>query len=187
MPEVFKQVFKVHPPSACALGVLAGFALSLPAGSSDLPSSLLSGGMGLSVVTMPGATSETVSLAYVEDGTDLQALFEQGSGQIMLGGTFHLEGRDLASSGHDGEVSRQLRLLAGYDFGRTVGYVTVGQDHQGAGPNLSRSQVYGVGLQVSLNRALQMAGEILHETSNSAVPGQDTGQEVLSIGAAFRF
>lgn len=108
-------------------------------------------------------------------------------GRLVLGGSYS-RGGDLQHLGGAGSTAtEQLRLRAGYDFGQSLGYISVGrqqplgQGEQGQGDSL------GLGLRVSLNRALQLTGEYLHHRPSSGATGRLQSPGRISIGAAFRF
>jgi len=57
----------------------------------------------------------------------------------------------------------------------------------GGSSGLAPSQVFGLGLRVSVNRVLQMTGEFLHHDVDPAAAQAGKGGEILSVRAAFRF
>lgn len=110
-----------------------------------------------------------------------------GSGGLLLGGAA-IPGRiGVQSLAAPAEQRRQLRLHAGYDFGPVTGFVTVGgvAEELSGGPR--QAPVFGFGMRVSLNRALQLTGELLHHDAGPLAGGASPGGETLSVSAAFRF
>lgn len=80
-----------------------------------------------------------------------------------------------------------LRVNAGYGFGAATGYVAIGSLRQQPGSDDSHTPVVGIGMRVSLNRALQLSGEILHHEGRSGHGASGSAGETLSLQAAFRF
>lgn len=81
--------------------------------------------------------------------------------------------------------SEYLNLRAGIDFGQSLGYITLGR--QMSPRHATTAQTAGLGLRVSLNRAIQLTGEFLHSIpSSDQTDGEDIHQS-LSLRAAFRF
>jgi len=136
---------------------------------------------------------------FIIGGAQAPAGQQQGIGATP-GQSFHLEydhdfgrlviGGDLAVDGGPGSSAEdtvpELRLRAGYDLGDTLGYVTVGTETQGESGEREERAVVGVGLTYSLNRALRLSGEYLHETDRSARP-DTTGGDRISLTASFSF
>jgi hypothetical protein len=115
------------------------------------------------------------------------ATFDQDFGDIVLGGSFR-QGRGVRSGGLGlGDDVQRIDLRAGYDFGQSLGSLTVGEVGSGRGALEQSDQVYGFGLRISVNRILQMTGEVLHR--EGAQDGRDgvLRGDILSVEAAFRF
>jgi outer membrane immunogenic protein len=160
-------------------------ALALPASSGDWTSTYFSSEHSphhsTAVGDFQGSQSFQGSLSRIAFSAD------RDYGAIVLGGSY-----SRGSSPHPfgllgGADTEQVNLRAGYDFGRSLGYITLGQAQDQGANQTGQAETLGIGLRVSLNRALQLTGEFVHHSpsgSNSSEP-QDT--ERLTIGAAFQF
>ncbi|WP_424977536.1 hypothetical protein [Leisingera sp. S232] len=85
------------------------------------------------------------------------------------------------------EQTHELRLHAGYDFGPATGFVTVGRMQAEASQGRRHGALFGFGMQVSLNRALQLTGELLHYEVGPKDGSASPRGETLAVSAAFRF
>ncbi|MEX0305101.1 MAG: hypothetical protein AB3N24_22010 [Leisingera sp.] len=85
------------------------------------------------------------------------------------------------------DEARHLRLLAGYDFGPATGYVTLGRLQARSSGDRREGALLGLGMRVSLNRVLQVTGELLHHEAGPKTGGAGPRGETLSVSAAFRF
>lgn len=90
-------------------------------------------------------------------------------------------------SGGRGEQGGALRLNAGYAFGSATGYIALGSQRQHSAAGAGSAPVIGFGMRVSLNRALQLSGEILHHEGDGSQGAGGGRGETLSLQAAFRF
>lgn len=139
------------------------------------------------VISESSAGAGQVELGQSGAPTRLSLSTDRDYGTFTLGGEFSRGGTPLRADLPGGSDSEQVNLRAGYDFGQSLGFVTFGRQQDpgenGAGPR----QILGLGMRVSLNRALQLTGEFLHYSP--AHSGNDNGhsQNSLSIKAAFRF
>lgn len=154
-------------------------ALALPAASGDWTSTYFSAERG---------SHQGAALGAFQDAPPgLVFSADRDYGALVLGGSFS-RGNSLHHMGLQGSSgSEQLNLRAGYDFGRSLGYITLGQTQDHGPDQTGQADTLGIGLRVSLNRALQLTGEFVHHStsgSNSTAP-QDT--ERFTVGAAFRF
>jgi outer membrane immunogenic protein len=108
-------------------------------------------------------------------------------GAIVLGGSFS-RGSSLHHLGLSGSAdTEQVNLRAGYDFGRSLGYITLGQAQDQGVNQTGQAETLGIGLRVSLNRALQLTGEFVHHSSSGSNSSEPQDTERLTIGAAFQF
>ncbi len=107
-------------------------------------------------------------------------------GRLVLGGSYS-RGNAPAYPGLGRTVGEeQFSLRAGYDFGNSLGYVSLGRQQSQGQFVENESEVLGIGMRVSLNRALQLTGEYLHHRKPAeAATGLSASR--LTIGAAFRF
>lgn len=116
-----------------------------------------------------------------------QLAFLQEFGSLFLGGTVSSNRSGLLTRAVQAEETHQLRLHAGYDFGPATGVVTLGGVQAESSGGRRQGTLFGLGMRVSLNRALQLRGEVLH---HEAGPRDGSGRprgETLSVSAAFRF
>ncbi|MBY6138319.1 hypothetical protein KUV26_02615 [Leisingera daeponensis] len=102
-------------------------------------------------------------------------------GRLATGQNGPLTRADLAEETH------QLRLHAGYDFGPATGFVTVGGLQAEASSGRRHGSLFGFGMRVSLNRALQLTGEILHHEAGAKDGSVSLRGQTLAVSAAFRF
>lgn len=113
--------------------------------------------------------------------------YDQGTDRLILGGSLATGQTGLLTQAVQAEETHQLRLQAGYDFGPATGFVTLGGIQAEASSGRRHGSLFGFGMRVSLNRALQLTGELLHHEAGpkdgSASPRGDT----LAVSAAFRF
>lgn len=107
-----------------------------------------------------------------------------------------MEGGDLTFAPHGVAFSvqpeanpdeRQFRVNAGYSVGATTGYLIFGGSMPQSEASISVHPVVGLGMRVSLNRALQLSGEIIHHDLSGNDRSDGATGETLSVQAAFRF
>lgn len=108
-------------------------------------------------------------------------------GLVVLGGSF-FRGNPQPYPGFTGTArTEQISLRAGYDFGDSLGYISLGRQ-QGVGTNRHEvAETLGIGFRVSLNRALQLTGEYLYHAPSGGGEGREQSPNTISLGAAFRF
>lgn len=134
--------------------------------------------------------SNRVQAASGAGSTEPQAFqlaFLQEFGSFILGGTVASRRSGLLTRAVRADETHQLRLHAGYDFGPATGVVTLGGLQAETATGKRNGALFGLGMRVSLNRALQLRGELLH---HEAGPKDGSGRprgETLSLTAAFRF
>lgn len=87
----------------------------------------------------------------------------------------------------DVDATQQLRLSAVRSVGATTGYLTLGGLQAAANGEHWYSPVVGFGMRVSLNRGIQLSGEILHHETDVSTGGPNESGETLLVRAAFRF
>jgi hypothetical protein len=108
-------------------------------------------------------------------------------GRLVVGGSYR-RGKALPFPGIAASASgEQFSLRAGYDFGNSLGYVSLGRQQMPGGNGQAETEVLGVGVRVSLNRAIQLTGEYLHHTHAGSESASSFTVNQLSVGAAFRF
>ncbi|MCD9150000.1 hypothetical protein [Pseudophaeobacter flagellatus] len=147
-----------------------------------------------SFVSNAAAASRDPYGASQDSETRLTFSTDRDYGAVVLGGTYR-RGSSGAYPGHypglaTPSQSDSVHLRAGYDFGGSLGYVTLGHE-QTQGHAQAENETLGIGVRVSLNRALQLTGELLHHGgNNTAQSSAQTSRQAptrISIGAAFRF
>jgi hypothetical protein len=173
--------------SESLVGLVLGLAVAVPAGSGEWSSSFLARGLGMQRAEVGTASGAIRPISSEASDTGLRASFDQDFGSFVLGGTYE-QGRGAALAGFGGfEQGQRIDLRAGYDFGRSIGYITFGEVGVERSAADLRSQVIGFGLRVSVNRVLQMTGEVLHRENDHVGRLGALGGDVLSVQAAFRF
>ena len=171
MPMV--RTTKQKPAIAAAIAV---FALSTQSCAADGWKHPVLGGAVQSAVAAAGAEARSFQLAY---GGEI--------GGVILGGAVGSERSSVLARAVQADEARHLRLLAGYDFGPATGYVTLGRLQARSSGSRREGALMGLGMQVSLNRALQLTGELLHHEAGPKTGGAGPRGETLSVSAAFRF
>lgn len=187
MSESISRIFGVPRCRSAVVGLLIGLAAAVPARAGDWSSAPVSLGPGGPRVSVSNAPTAGGLAQFGPGAGGLVATFDQDFGDIVLGGSFR-QGRGVRSGGLGlGDDVQRIDLRAGYDFGQSLGYLTVGEVGSGRGALEQSDQVYGFGLRISVNRILQMTGEVLHR--EGAQDGRDgvLRGDILSVEAAFRF
>ncbi|KIC11393.1 hypothetical protein RA19_08645 [Leisingera sp. ANG-M1] len=159
--------------AACAILAASTFA-QLPA---------LADGLGQPLISTSGpavAAAETSNRTF-------QLAYGQEIGSLILGGSVAREHSGVLARAVQADEARHLRLLAGYDFGPATGFVSVGRLQARSSGRKTEGPLLGLGMRVSLNRALQLTGELLHHEAGTTGSGAREGGETLSVTAAFRF
>ncbi|MFW8593173.1 hypothetical protein [Cribrihabitans neustonicus] len=121
------------------------------------------------------------------EAATLRLDYDRDFGSLVLGGMVALTQDGPLARALEAEETRQLRARAGYDFGPALGYVTLGRVEADTRAGRSSGPVLGLGMRVSLNRALQLTGELLHHQAGPSSGSSASQGETLSLGAAFRF
>ncbi|MEP2715226.1 hypothetical protein [Pseudophaeobacter sp.] len=143
-------------------------------------------------------TDRSIAPSFLGAGTldrELRIAFstDRDLGTVVLGGSYRRGQSPLSSVGSQGfpglrANGEAVTLRAGCDFGDSLGYVSFGQ-HQLRGRTADAAgETLGIGLRISLNRALQLTGEFLHHSGGAragTAPRQSPNQ--ISLGAAFLF
>ncbi|WP_259965622.1 hypothetical protein [Leisingera aquaemixtae] len=141
----------------------------------------------------PLFSNQTRAVSGIGTGTGaaepqaFQLAFIHEFGSLILGGTVSSNRSGILTRAVQAEETHQLRLHAGYDFGPATGVVTLGGVQAEGSGGRRQGTLFGLGMRVSLNRALQLRGEVLH---HEAGPRDGSGRprgETLSVSAAFRF
>ncbi|KIC27430.1 membrane protein [Leisingera sp. ANG-M6] len=113
--------------------------------------------------------------------------YGQGADGLIFGGSLSTGQTGPLTRALQAEETHQLRLQAGYDFGPATGFVTVGGLQAEASSGRRHGSLFGFGMRVSLNRALQLTGELLHHEAGPTDGSASPRGETLAVSAAFRF
>ncbi len=164
---------------ALALATGAFSAAALPAVSGDWKSSyFFSSQSQPSGSSLGNTANSTNGLAFSAD---------RDYGRLVLGGSYS-RGSTWQNPGfEDPAGSERLSLRAGYDFGQSLGYVSVGRLLGLGAEGADNADTLGIGVRVSLNRALQLTGEYLHYAPSGGRASHGQSPSRISIGAAFQF
>ncbi|WP_254604208.1 hypothetical protein [Leisingera sp. ANG59] len=135
-----------------------------------------SDGSGPFTYSIPGGEGRSFAFGYGQDSEGL-----------ILGGSVATGQTGPLARALQAEETHQLRLHAGYDFGPATGFVTVGGLRAENSGRSRHGTLFGFGMRVSLNRALQLTGELLHHEAGPRDGSGSPRGETLALGAAFRF
>ena len=113
--------------------------------------------------------------------------FSYGNSGLVFGGSVATENSGHLTQAVQAEQTHQLRLHAGYEMGPATGFVTVGGLQAESSGERRYGTLFGFGMRVSLNQALQLTGELLHHEAGAGHGNTLRSGETLAIGAAFRF
>ncbi|UWS01809.1 outer membrane protein [Phaeobacter inhibens] len=113
--------------------------------------------------------------------------YDHDFGRVVLGGEVEVDRSGRVRSDLTEDQTRRIKLRAGYDMGETLGYVTVGSARNETATDSDNGAVYGLGLSYSLNRALRVSGEYLHQDASDGAAVQTPSRDILSIRASFQF
>ncbi|WP_299625941.1 outer membrane beta-barrel protein [uncultured Tateyamaria sp.] len=127
------------------------------------------------------------------DGDDLLAGVHVGYGYDF--GTFVLGGEidyDFADIDLNGAASvdgvARLKLRAGYDFGRTLGYVTAGVAEVDTSLGSESGEFYGIGFAYQINDRYLIGAELLdHSFDDINGSGVDADATTLTVRGSIRF
>ncbi len=121
------------------------------------------------------------------EGHSFAFRYGQGADGLILGGSVATRQTGPLTRTLQAEETHQLRLHAGYDFGPATGFVTVGGLQAEDSGRRRHGTLFGFGMRVSLNRALQLTGELLHHEAGPRDGSGSPRGETLAVSAAFRF
>ncbi|WP_264213590.1 hypothetical protein [Leisingera thetidis] len=131
--------------------------------------------------------AEVWSGAFSGGTRSFQLAYGREFGGVFLGGSVAAGQTGLLTRAVQADETHQLRLQAGYEFGQAAGFVTFGGVQAEAAGGARQGPVIGLGMRVSLNRALQLTGELLHHEAGPKDGSASPRGETLSLSAAFRF
>ncbi len=143
------------------------------------------GALALAVST-PLSAEDSAQLTFLPEGAG-------GTGPVVFHGveggylTFAPHGVAFSVQPEANPDERQFRVNAGYSVGATTGYLIFGGSMPQSEASISVHPVVGLGMRVSLNRALQLSGEIIHHDLSGNDRSDGATGETLSVQAAFRF
>lgn len=139
----------------------------------------------------PGNPVPTFGLAGGEARRGVQIEGDRDFGHFVLGGSMRqgdiASGASSIPNGLEAVPPNSVQIRAGYDFGPSLGYVTFGTHRDRSLQSGDVIESLGVGLRLSLNRALSLTGEYLHYTSPDNGQGIRRETDSLALRAAFRF
>ena len=171
MPKVRKTKNCLAIPAALAVAVLSAQSGSAegwerPETGSGSPAAVISTDIG----------SRSFQLAY---GREI--------GEMVFSGEVVRANSGGLTRAMDADETRHLRLLAGYDFGPATGLVSLGRLQARSSSGKRDGLLLGLGMRVSVNRALQLTGDLLHHEAEPVHDGSRQRGETLSVSPAFRF
>lgn len=174
-------VRKINKRIGLAATVLTVLASGTPATSGDWSGFFL----GASIAHH-GADTNSVSGQY-SGVPGLHLGYDLDFGQLVLGGEVEIERAQFQAGSVEIQEMQRIKLRAGYDFGRTLGYVTLGGVRAETEQDHATGAVVGVGLTYSLNQNLQVGGELLYQDIDGLEAGGLRRSNSLSLRASFRF
>lgn len=133
------------------------------------------------------AGADVASAGSGGEARSFQFSLGHGAGGLLFGGSLATGQTGALTRAVQADETHQLRLQAGYEFGQTTGFVTVGGLQAEASSGRRLGPLFGLGMRVSLNRMLQVTGELLHHEAGPRDGGNGRTGETLSVSAAFRF
>jgi len=154
---------------------------AMPVSAGDWSGFLLGASIGRHDARSNSMTGRDSSVPGLHLGYDLDF------GRLVLGGEVEVERAQLQVGSVETQDMQRIKLRAGYDFGQTLGYVTVGGVRAESGQTQDLGAVFGVGLSYSLNQNLQLGGELLYQDIDGLNPGGLMRSNSLSLRASFRF
>ncbi|MFV1440638.1 MULTISPECIES: outer membrane protein [unclassified Phaeobacter] len=164
-------------------GAAAGLVLSIgmagPVGAGDWSGFFL----GASMARVTGAASD----GGTTSAPGLHLGYDHDFGRVILGGEVEVDRSGGAGDSQAEDQTHRIKLRAGYDMGETLGYVTIGSARRETATDSDNGAVYGLGVSYSLNRALRLSGEYLHQDANDGAALQAPARDILSIRASFQF
>jgi len=108
-------------------------------------------------------------------------------GQLVLGGEVEVESAQVQVGSVETQDMRRIKLRAGYDFGQTLGYITLGGVRAETEQDHDTGAVVGLGLSYSLNQNFELGGELLYQDIDALEPGGLRRSNTVSLRASFRF
>lgn len=160
---------------------VAMLALGTPASSGDWSGFFL----GASVARHDART-DTAS-GHDSSAPGLHLGYDLDFGQLVLGGEVEVENAQVQIGSVETQEMRRVKLRAGYDFGRTLGYITLGGVRAESEQEHDTGTVVGLGLSYSLNQNFELGGELLYQDIDALEPGGLRRSNTVSLRASFRF
>ena len=127
------------------------------------------------------------------DGDDflygLHAGYDYDFGNFVLGGEVDYDATDIDLNGAATVDSvARLKLRAGYDFGRALGYVTAGLAEVDTSLGSESGDFYGIGVAYRITDSYTVGAELLeHSFDDIAGSGVDADATTLTLRGAIRF
>ncbi|WP_299612314.1 outer membrane protein [uncultured Tateyamaria sp.] len=127
------------------------------------------------------------------DGDDvlygLHAGYRYDFGTFVLGGEVDYDFTDIDLNGAaDVDEVGRLKLQAGYDFGRTLGYFTAGLAEVDTSIGSESGEFYGIGVAYQVNERYTVGAELLeHSFDDISGSGVDADATTLTVRGSIRF
>lgn len=137
-------------------------------------------------ITRPDQLTSATGITQLGQG-GFQIDANRDYGALVVGGSFSQRGAANRVGIPMMSEADRVDLRAGYDFGRSLGYVILGSHEGTSRQGETDGETVGIGLRVSINRALQLTGEFLHHSFSEREAQDRQRVETISVRAAFRF
>ena len=115
--------------------------------------------------------------------------YDYDFGTFVLGGELDYDGSDIDLNGAATVDSvARLKLRAGYDFGRTLGYVTAGVAEVDTSLGSESGEFYGIGVAYQINERYTVGAELLeHNIDDISGTGVDADATTFTVRGSIRF
>ncbi|MFL4470940.1 outer membrane protein [Tateyamaria armeniaca] len=115
--------------------------------------------------------------------------YDYDFGTFVLGGELDYDFSDIDLNGAATVDSvARLKLRAGYDFGRTLGYVTAGVAEVDTSLGSESGEFYGIGVAYQINDSYTVGAELLeHNFDDINGTGVDADATTLTVRGSIRF
>jgi len=120
-------------------------------------------------------------------GQGMRMGYTHDLGNVVLGGELAYLPSPTSLTGTGMDEVESVSLRAGYDFGSTLGYITVGNLQDQAQTGTDENTVLGLGIAYSVNQDIQLSGEVTRQQIEGSTAGSFETGSILSMRASFRF